>query len=96
MCSSDLTSARRGAPITTRAPSIATERALFKVTTGSTLKTYVESVRLGRIETLLAHSSLPLKTIASRVGLSSANYLSAAFTRRSGMSPRQYRRSRAS
>jgi AraC family transcriptional regulator len=69
---------------------------LFKATTGSTLKGYVESARLARIETLLAHSSLPLKTIASRVGLSSANYLSVAFARRSGMSPRQYRRSRAS
>ncbi|MND01751.1 HTH-type transcriptional activator RhaR [compost metagenome] len=44
------------------------------------------------MQELLLHSDLPLKAIAARAGVSSANYLSAAFIRSMGMSPSDYRR----
>jgi AraC family transcriptional regulator len=70
---------------------------LFKASTGSTLQAHVEAARLARIQELLTHTSLPLKAIAARVGISSGNYLSAAFSRSMGLSPSDYRqRSRAS
>jgi AraC family transcriptional regulator len=65
---------------------------LFKASTGSTLQDYVADARLSRVQALLLHSDLPLKAIAAQTGLSSANYLAAAFTRRMGMSPGAYRR----
>jgi AraC family transcriptional regulator len=65
---------------------------LFKAATGTTLQEYVAAARLARVQELLLHSDLPLKAIAARVGVSSANYLSAAFIRSMGVSPRDYRR----
>jgi transcriptional regulator GlxA family with amidase domain len=65
---------------------------LFKAATGTTLQDYVAAARLARVQELLLHSDLPLKTIAARAGVSSANYLSAAFIRSMGVSPSDYRR----
>ena len=65
---------------------------LFKAATGTTLQDYVAAARLARVQELLLHSDLPLKAIAARAGVSSANYLSAAFIRSMGVSPSDYRR----
>jgi AraC-like DNA-binding protein len=65
---------------------------LFMATEGQTLQSYVEELRIARIREFLLNTNWPLKTIATRVGISSGEYLSEAFTRRLGITPTQYRR----
>jgi LacI family transcriptional regulator len=53
-------------------------------------------VRIQRAMQLLAETELPLKTIAERAGFNDVEYLSMAFKRHSGLSPREFRRRRRS
>lgn len=62
----------------------------FVVATGQTPGRFVETARLDAARMLLSRG-LPLKSVASQVGLSPATRLSEAFERRFGISPRLFR-----
>jgi transcriptional regulator GlxA family with amidase domain len=62
----------------------------FTEATGKTPAQFVERLRLEAARTLLA-KDLPLKTIASRVGLGSSARMGAAFERRFGVAPSLFR-----
>lgn len=73
------------------------ERSFYRKFTDATGKTpahFVETLRLDAARTLLA-KGLPLKTIASKVGLRSAARMGAAFERRFGMAPSLFRQMHA-
>lgn len=63
----------------------------FKQSTGSTLHTYVEQVRLARARQLLLDTDQPMKIIASQLGFSQTSSFSAAFRRALGISPSAFR-----
>ena len=62
--------------------------------TGKTPAHFVETLRLDAARMLLA-KGLPLKTIATKVGLRSTARLSGAFERRFGMAPSLFRQMHA-
>mgnify|MGYP001243250838 CR=1 FL=1 len=62
----------------------------FVVATGQTPGRFVETARLDAARMLLSRG-LPLKSVASQVGLSPATRLSEVFERRFGISPRLFR-----
>ena len=64
----------------------------FKMVTGSTLHAYVEEMRTARAKALLAADALPIKEISFRVGFNSPSSFTAAFTRRTGVTPLDDRR----
>lgn len=66
----------------------------FVEATGKTPAHFVETLRLDAARTLLA-KGVPLKTIASKVGLRSSARLGAAFERRFGMAPTLFRQMHA-
>jgi AraC-like DNA-binding protein len=63
----------------------------FKECTGENFISYVEKLRLRDACDLLKKNSIPIETIASSVGYSSAHAFRRAFKRRYGMSPKDYR-----
>ncbi len=63
----------------------------FKQTTGQTVHSYVESVRLEKARQLLCENRLPLKAIAAELGFSNASSFSFAFRRATGGSPVSFR-----
>ncbi len=70
-----------------------TERSFYRkftVATGKTPAHFVEALRLDAARTLLTRG-LPMKTIASKVGLNSPARLGQAFERRFGMAPSLFR-----
>lgn len=48
-------------------------------------------VKINRVKQLLAETKLPLSTISERVGFKHAEYMSVAFKRSTGLSPKTYR-----
>ncbi len=66
-------------------------RRLFRASTGMSVSSYIDKVRLDRAKSLLADRGLPLKLIAYRLGFANASAFSAAFRRGSGTSPNKYR-----
>jgi transcriptional regulator GlxA family with amidase domain len=62
----------------------------FTKATGQTPAAFVERVRVDRARSLLS-TDLPLKAVATQVGLASTTRLAAAFQRQLGMTPRSYR-----
>ncbi len=64
----------------------------FKTATGSTLHAYIEEMRTARAKALLAADALPIKEISFQVGFNSPSSFSAAFTRKTGLTPLDYRR----
>jgi LacI family transcriptional regulator len=68
------------------------ERRFLKVF-GRTPKAEIVRMQLQRVMQLLAETDLPLKQIADRAGFEHAEYMSAAFKKRTGLTPGQYRRS---
>jgi AraC family transcriptional regulator len=64
----------------------------FKQTTGTTVHSYVEQVRLRRALVLLKENRLSIKQIASQLGFTSQCSFAQAFSRLTGVSPSQYRR----
>jgi LacI family transcriptional regulator len=63
----------------------------FKQLLGHTPHEHIQRVRLERVKTLLATTELGIGTIAERVGFEHAEYLSVAFRRATGLTPRAYR-----
>ena len=63
---------------------------LFKEGTGVTLRAFVEGERIRRATDLIVSTDMTLTEIAYAVGFSSQSYFSAAFRRRTGMTPRAY------
>jgi len=66
-------------------------RKIYRNTTGRTLYSLIEELRLERARTLLADSSVPLKVVAHRLGYCTASAFSFAFRKATGATPRQYR-----
>jgi LacI family transcriptional regulator len=68
------------------------ERRFVKIF-GRTPKAEILRTQLDRVMRLLAETDLPLKQIAFKTGFQYPEYMSAAFKRRTGQTPGQYRRS---
>jgi AraC-like DNA-binding protein len=66
-------------------------RHLFKARRRRSLVQYLNEVRMERATTLLAHSRLPLKQIATMCGFADEYYFSAVFRRHVRMPPGRYR-----
>lgn len=66
-------------------------RRLFKETTGMSLGSYVETVRIIRAKALLGEGRLPLKQIAYQLGFANPSAFSAAFRRATGITPKAFR-----
>jgi LacI family transcriptional regulator len=64
----------------------------FRDVLGRTPQAEIRGVQMKRVRQLLAETDLPLERIAPLVGFSQASYLSHAFKRDVGESPRDYRR----
>ena len=64
---------------------------IFKATTGFTIANYVASKRLQIAQDMLAHTSVPIKMVASKVGFSSVSNFTNAFKRLSGVTPSNFR-----
>ncbi len=63
----------------------------FKAEYGITPYNYLLEHKLRTAKLLLRNTALPITDISSQLGFSSCHYFSAFFSRRTGMSPRQYR-----
>lgn len=63
----------------------------FKQTTGQTVHSYVDTIRLAKARQLLCETSLPLKVIAAELGFSTASSFSFAFRRATGGTPVSFR-----
>jgi LacI family transcriptional regulator len=63
----------------------------FKHFLGRTPYEQIQRARMDRARELLATTDLPIADVAERAGFSGAEYLSAAFKARTGLSPRQFR-----
>jgi len=58
---------------------------------GHSPKEAILRVRLGRAKRLLAETKLPLATVAEKIGLDHAEYLSVIFKKKTGLTPGQFR-----
>jgi AraC family transcriptional regulator len=63
----------------------------FKQTTGETVHSYVERVRLTKAQRMLCETNLPLKVIAAELGFSTPSSFSFAFRRATGGTPASFR-----
>lgn len=63
----------------------------FRQSTGRTLAAYVNELRLARACALLASDDVSIAAIAQDLQFSQPSGFAAAFRRRTGLSPRQYR-----
>ena len=63
----------------------------FKLTTGVAPYRYVVARRIGRAQSLLADTRLPIIEVAARCGFSDPGHFATLFRRETGYSPRQYR-----
>lgn len=66
-------------------------RHVFKALRGRSLVQYLNEVRMDRARTLLVHSRLPLKQVATQCGFADEYYFSAVFRKLAGLSPGRYR-----
>lgn len=64
----------------------------FKQTTGQTIHSYVEELRLLHAQRLLSETDTPIKTIAADTGFRSPSSFSYAFRRATGANPAAFRR----
>lgn len=64
----------------------------FRATSGVTPQAYIQRVRLDLAKPLLEDSNASVAQIAAQVGFSDENAFRKAFTRRTGLSPTQYRK----
>lgn len=64
---------------------------LFKQKYGTGIYDYLQSVRLERAKELLGNPSIPIRSVAQRVGYTEDNYFSKAFRKLTGVSPSRYR-----
>ena len=63
----------------------------FRRLLGHTPHDEILRVQIGRVAQLLAETDLPLTVIADRAGFKHAEYMSVAFKRQTGLSPKQFR-----
>ena len=63
----------------------------FKQLIGHSPHEHIQRVRIERVKSLLVTTKLSIGDIAERVGVEHPEYLSVAFRRMTGMSPREYR-----
>ncbi|MDB5397900.1 MAG: AraC family transcriptional regulator [Rhodospirillales bacterium] len=63
----------------------------FRQTTGETVHSYVERIRLSKAQRLLCETNLPLKAIAAELGFSTPSSFSFAFRRATGGTPASFR-----
>lgn len=66
--------------------------ALFKKTTGQTLRSHVATTHIARAKVLLGNDALLVKQVAYRSGFRNAAAFGEAFRRATGLTPVQYRR----
>ncbi len=66
----------------------------FRKLIGRSPREEIERVRMLRVQELLLHTSLPISAIAEEAGYEYPEYLTVAFKRRHGMTPRVYRAER--
>ena len=71
--------------------SVAHLRRMYKSTTGHTLHTSIEELRVTRAKALLLDTNLPLKVISHRLGFCHPSAFSFAFKKTAGESPRAFR-----
>lgn len=64
----------------------------FRTSMGSSVLSHVAHVRLDRACTLLSASSMPIKQVAGLCGFASTSAFSAAFRRKTGITPRDFQR----
>lgn len=64
---------------------------IFKKEGKTTIKAYINEVRLDKASYLLAHSYLSITDVAFACGFSDSNYFSTAFKNRYGISPKKFR-----
>jgi AraC-like DNA-binding protein len=67
-------------------------RHVFKRDRGMGLNEFLSMVRMERAKSLLLHSRLPIKTIASQCGFKTDRYFSTCFRQAVGLSPGRFRR----
>ena len=72
--------------------SVSTLSHLFRKNTGLSLNGYIESLRLDEAEWLLRQSSLTISEIAACVGFCTPAYFSTVFKKKTGLTPKEYRR----
>lgn len=65
---------------------------LFKEYMNTSVKKYVNTLRLNQAEKLIKASDLPVSNIALLCGFTSINYFSSAFKKEFGISPTEYRK----
>lgn len=68
---------------------------LFKTYKNISVKKYITSVRIKKAESFLKKSDLSVTDIALLCGFFNTNYFSTAFKKETGMSPSEYRKSKA-
>lgn len=71
--------------------SVAHLRRMYKSTTGHTLHTFIEELRVTRAKALLLDTNLPLKVISYKLGFCHPSAFSFAFKKTAGESPREFR-----
>ena len=64
----------------------------FRLASGSTVVDFIRTRRVTRARHLLEHSTIPIKAVASQVGLGDFHSLNKAMRRVTGQSPRWFRR----
>ncbi len=64
----------------------------FKKYNGSTIKSYINQVRIKEAKIKLNQTNAPISVIAKKVGISDANYFSKVFRSIEGVSPSQYQK----
>lgn len=71
--------------------SVAHLRRMYKSTTGQTLHSFIEDLRVSRAKALLLDTNLPLKVISHKLGFCHPSAFSFAFKKTAGESPRAFR-----
>ena len=64
---------------------------IFKKITGESPLHFLQSIRITKAAELLLSTSLPIATVASRVGYADMKYFYEIFKRQYGLTPKQYR-----
>lgn len=64
---------------------------IFKKITGESRFHFLQSIRITKATNLLLSTSLPIATMASRVGYADMKYFYEIFKRQYGLTPKQYR-----
>lgn len=65
-------------------------RTIFKEQTGSTILEYITNYRFSKAEQLLKNKTLKIGTVSRMVGYENVSYFTSLFTKRYGISPREY------